>query len=1264
MGWPLFKARGNSQAPHQGQNSQLPPLLSGDGVVFSPALEISGNWLETPLAFGEQAELVSLLSQLEEEGFAQWHGQEILLPWPSFYELISSRDYQNSIGLLGLPNIEKWRPVLSSRGSLSDQAFSVILSGWIDPHGKPVQGNVTLTGAQLEHGQTKVFLPQAAWETVEAVSSFHQRDSHQRNMGANKLAWAAIRRAALRANADLTDFLRKTIVLTPDRLNIELRKSQFGESKTVEVLPGFDGAPARWLEIFDCLPDAQERYEIADGEGLVHVILPPEVQTVLREIKRMPGRRVAGERAEAFIRNPFAALGPDASKAIDPAHFELAREQAGISFARFIAKVQGDEKGLPTHIALLVEESIHGEVHSEELNLTVNDKLQRFVTKLEDKIARGAQCCFWEGYDLEILGDTPDQLTLLKTALQNLQPLPEFSATEIFDLSRYSERVQGFGVEKPYYSAFIAKKTDDDKWFPENVVFGLFYTPDGEDKPITLSLDDAMLQDFQKTLHRAKDEGKATFEFPGCPKPLKISEAEEIVVIFQEAGSDISKGVFDPKKVQGKISPKEKKGLVVKSNVDKVDYAEKSGTLSPPQGIKPRLPISLRGEIQLKDHQLSGLVWLQHLWSKSPDDCRGALLADDMGLGKTLQLLAMIATCLEDDPTLDPFLVVAPVSLLENWQEEIDKFFAPGALPVLTLYGKTLADNRLPKAAMAAELTTAGVGHLLRRDWLGQAKLVLTTYETLRDLEFSLAAQRWSAMICDEAQKIKNPNAMVTRAAKKQNARLKIACTGTPVENTLTDLWCLFDFVQPGLLGALNSFSDRYRRPIEAENEEEKARVEELRAIIAPQIMRRTKPEVAKDLPNKIINAECRSLPISNRQRAFYAHAISQFRNRPEASDGSVSGLHSPLGLLQYLRRLCSDPRPPGQLGTERESLAEIERDSPKMAWLLLELVKIQTKGEKVIVFCEFRDLQRTLQRAISERFEIIADIINGDTSTKTQSTTSRQKRIRAFQLKEGFAVIILSPLAVGFGVNIQAANHVVHFTRPWNPAKEDQATDRAYRIGQTKDVFVYYPVITAHDFLSFDAKLDKLLDWKRGLSDDMLNGTGDITSVEFGDLEDVGGGNAFGNEPVSPDDIAAMTPDCFEAFCASLWNAHGYSKVYTTPRTGDGGVDVVAIHGNGKTGALIQCKSSSLVDQELGWEAVKDVTAGTAAYAARHSGITFKKIAVTNQHFNGMASVQANLNHVELVDRDGLIQMLTENPVKRRDLEFFLLSGVGNQLR
>src|SRR3984885_6922861 len=214
-----------------------------------------------------------------------------------------------------------------------------------------------------------------------------------------------------------------------------------------------------------------------------------------------------------------------------------------------------------------------------------------------------------------------------------------------------------------------------------------------------------------------------------------------------------------------------------------------------------------------------------------------------MGLGKTLQVLTLMAWCMEHHASIDPFLIVAPVALLENWKEEIDKFFIPEAFSVLTLYGPVLREKRLPRTAIQQELLHAGVARLLVRDWLGNANVVLTTYETLRDLEFSLARQKWSVMVCDEAQKIKTPNAMVTRAAKKQNARFKIACTGTPVENSLTDLWCLFDFIQPGTLGSLKDFGERYRRPVEVETEEEKARLEELRRRIAPQTLRRTTEE-------------------------------------------------------------------------------------------------------------------------------------------------------------------------------------------------------------------------------------------------------------------------------------------------------------------------------------------------------------------------------------------------------------------------------------
>jgi SNF2 family DNA or RNA helicase len=279
--------------------------------------------------------------------------------------------------------------------------------------------------------------------------------------------------------------------------------------------------------------------------------------------------------------------------------------------------------------------------------------------------------------------------------------------------------------------------------------------------------------------------------------------------------------------------------------------------------------------------------------------------------------------------------------------------------------------------------------------------------------------------------------------------------------------------------------------------------------MIEPQKLRRMKHEVAKDLPKKVEVNECRKLLLSERQRTIYSREIQRFREEmsDELRDGDV---RNHFGVLQSLRRICSDPHALYAADGLPEPLEESVKHSPKLLWLLAQLQQIRKQDEKAIVFCELRDLQRKLQSAIAERFGIVPDIINGETSAAGDNPNNRQQRIKQFQFLSGFGVIISSPLAVGFGVNIQGANHVIHFTRTWNPAKEDQATDRAYRIGQTKDVYVYYPVVVAPDFITFDAKLDSLLDWKRGLSEDMLNGTGELSTAEFSDLQNVDGASAF----------------------------------------------------------------------------------------------------------------------------------------------------------
>jgi len=223
----------------------------------------------------------------------------------------------------------------------------------------------------------------------------------------------------------------------------------------------------------------------------------------------------------------------------------------------------------------------------------------------------------------------------------------------------------------------------------------------------------------------------------------------------------------------------------------------------------------------------------------------------------------------------------------------------------------------------------------LKPGWRGTANVVLTTYETLRDLEFSFAAEKWSVMICDEAQRIKNPNAMVTRAAKKQNVIFKIACTGTPVENTLADLWCLFDFVQPGLLGALNDFGRRYRRPIEAQTDEEKERVEELREAdrtADPPKNKGSARKIARELKGKVF-PPCPIL-LSTYQRSLYVNATEDLYQRRK-DPSVVSPFQNYLGLIQYFRQVCTDPKRIGMNVFRPEPLKSYSEKAPKLHWLL-----------------------------------------------------------------------------------------------------------------------------------------------------------------------------------------------------------------------------------------------------------------------------------------------------------------------------------------
>jgi hypothetical protein len=539
---------------------------------------------------------------------------------------------------------------------------------------------------------------------------------------------------------------------------------------------------------------------------------------VLGEIKAMPGRRASGARAEAFVRNPLALLGDAASKVIDLQQIEIARTEAGVVFERFTPHAEHGARGEVLRVGLLIQPIAAADVGAETVWLDTIDGLQRFVDRLSRRLQQGAQCCFWEGHELEIEGDTQDHLTQLEGWRRAWSQPGLWTAEELFDLSHYSPRIDSIGIEQPFVIPVIAKAEGASDWFDGPVATGLQVRDplDGRVALVPVHFDEIL--SLQVAVSRAETAGASHVPLPGLMQPVPLADARDALEALVRAQAQIEAKTFSPS--NWSAAPDSRKRLVLKRNLEDIDYDEhRSESLLPPRDHGPHLPKSLRPNVQLKPHQLEGVAWLQHLWLMSPSHCRGTVLADDMGLGKTLQLLTFIASCFEADSGLQPALVVAPVALLENWRMELEKFFLAETIPMLMLYGDNLKKLRVPRQQIEQQLRAEGVTRLLVKDWIGNARLVLTTYETMRDLEFTMAAQSWSVMVCDEAQKIKTPTALVTRSAKKQKVRFRVACTGTPVENSLTDLWCLFDFVQPGMLGALNHFSRTYRQPIETETD-------------------------------------------------------------------------------------------------------------------------------------------------------------------------------------------------------------------------------------------------------------------------------------------------------------------------------------------------------------------------------------------------------------------------------------------------------------
>ena len=671
--------------------------------------------------------------------------------------------------------------------------------------------------------------------------------------------------------------------------------------------------------------------------------------------------------------------------------------------------------------------------------------------------------------------------------------------------------------------------------------------------------------------------------------------------------------------------------LKIKPNIERIDYVKK-------QDIRGGdfLKNSLLPGITLLNHQIYGINWIFEQWKNGYN---GVLLADDMGLGKTLQTLVFIASLKKSGFNCNnkknrPILIVAPTALLANWQNEYERFIQKDIFDsVIYLQGNNLihyaTDELTPNKKKKLSLT------------LSNDCLALTTYETLRDYQFSFAEVDWSIIIADEVQKIKNPSAGITKALKAMKHDYTICLSGTPVENSWIDLWSIMDFVQPAWLGDLTTFKSNYISRLS--NNKSTQNVEtigkELKNNLAPLFLRRMKTENLSGMPSKNIYSCPEEMPTYQKQ--CYLSVLESIRRNKE--------IH-PLKIIAELRDISLHP----DLSTNslqkffESSPDEVINKSARLKKTFALLDEIKRRDEKVLVFVISRKMQLILINLVEKKFHLkMLPPING-----TMNGSYRQEIVNKFNQSIGFNVLILSPDAAGIGFTITSANNVIHLSRMWNPAKEDQATDRVYRIGQTKNVNIYLPMSCHKDFGlggSFDEKLDALLSYKRMLSENVLFPTSDNANDGMAIFQSLKPKNESEIQACywKIKDVDSVTGDVFEKIITDLYNAIVEYDAIKTPHSNDYGADVIVIDKQNNSGLLIQCKHRENINNNVGNKAVQEIYAAIPYYEQKFKGIKFKPVVITNaMNFTKGSYELAKQTHTQLIPRNILDDMLTKYEV------------------
>jgi hypothetical protein len=654
-----------------------------------------------------------------------------------------------------------------------------------------------------------------------------------------------------------------------------------------------------------------------------------------------------------------------------------------------------------------------------------------------------------------------------------------FSVDQIFvETPEYlSARVTMFGEWNPKACAFV--KPVKTEWFQDGeqhfciAIQGDF---------ITLNLPE--LKRFYEAVETAQKKHHSAIEFKGAVYEIENLDVSELKALYaaalQPEADKPSEGRGSGRKKSGKEkSSGTRFGPIIKTNLDVLEY---QASLVKRSSFGDKSELKLKEPYSLLLHQKDALAWLSALWIKG---FPGALLADDMGLGKTIEALSFVCWVtegLQKEGVAKPALVISPSGLIANWAAEFDKYFSDRPeerLVVTSAEARKLLSQ--PLSVRTAELT--------------KKRLVIASYECVRDKFQLFCDADWAVTVLDEAQKIKNPISLLTHSVKAVKSDFVLAMTGTPVENSYMDLWSIMDAACPGFMGSAKEFGGQFCRDetVEASGEELWQALngypdEKTGVATKPKLMlRRLKTDKLKGLPEKKECVHRTVMPVA--QRRYYQDVLSTPADENEAA--SIRGLAT-------IQKLANASLILSPIDENLEITDELIKSSARLSALFEELDKIAEKREKAIIFVQHLDMQIALAQKIRDRYGLghLPGMICG-----SMKAESRQRVVNEFQGRaaDEFDVCVLMGRSAGVGITLTAAQHVFHLERWWNPAVEDQCSDRVYRIGQKNDVTVHIPlaVFTPEDTNSFDDKLHAFLEAKRRRSSHVLIPTNEAEGTQ-----------------------------------------------------------------------------------------------------------------------------------------------------------------------